>query len=170
VCVVGACFGQQASVDKAFFGVWNLDLTKSKFGPGTGPKSGQVFVNQNGYVVSNQDAPAGMPPAVGVAIIRGECYVVGHLGLSCTANTDNPRRPNIDINMGDAVMIKTEIDLQGDTTMKVKQTNLASPNGPIVIDLVYRKQRKLLPQRRRSRSAHYPLKWPLVSSRRSDTQ
>jgi hypothetical protein len=56
-CVVGSCFGQQAPGDKAFLGVWNLDLSKSKFPPGMAPKGSQIFVNQNGYVVANQDPP-----------------------------------------------------------------------------------------------------------------
>jgi hypothetical protein len=45
------------SVDKAFLGVWNLDLSKSKFPPGMAPKGSQIFVNENRYVVANQDPP-----------------------------------------------------------------------------------------------------------------
>ena len=139
-CAVGSCFGQQAPVDKAFLGVWNLDLSKSKFPPGMAPKGSQIFVNQNGYVVRNQDPPPGSPPAVGVAFVGGQCYLVGPLGPSCTVNADNPRRPILNIKMGDAVVLKIETELQGDTTMTVKETNLASPSGsPVVRELVYTK-------------------------------
>jgi hypothetical protein len=135
-CVVGSCFGQQPTYDKALFGVWNLDLAKSKFPPGMAPKGSQVYVNQNGYVVTNQDAPPGFaPPAVGVAFIGGQCYLIGLLGPSCTANMDNPRRGSLNIKMGDAVVATIETEFQGDTTMTVKQTNLgSSPKSVIAIE------------------------------------
>jgi len=58
-CVVGSCFGQQPTPDKALIGVWNLDLSKSNFAPGSAPKGGQVIFSQNGYVATFQDPPAG---------------------------------------------------------------------------------------------------------------
>jgi hypothetical protein len=133
-CLVASCFGQQ-TIDKAFFGVWKLDVAKSKF-PGTGPKGGQLFVNQNGYIAVWQDAEPPTPPATSIAIVGGQCYVIGHLGTSCAAIADNPRRSTIDIKMGDATVIKIETELQGDT-MTVKQTSFASPNP--VITMVYTK-------------------------------
>jgi hypothetical protein len=138
-CVVGL-FGQQAPINKAALGVWNLDLSKSKFPTGMAPKGSQVFVNQNGYVVVNQDAPPGFgPPAAGVAVIGGQCYLVGLIGPSCEANTDG-RRGSVNFKMGDAVVVKIETELVSDTTMTVKQTNLASPSGsPIVSEMVYTK-------------------------------
>jgi hypothetical protein len=140
-CVVGSCFGQQLQADKAFLGVWNLDLSKSKFPPGMTPKGSQIYANQNGYVVVNQDPPPGFaPPAVGVAFVGGQCYLIGgQMGLACTANLDNPRRPSLNIKMGDAIVVKVETELQGDTTMTVKQTNLTAPSGPVVSELVYTK-------------------------------
>jgi hypothetical protein len=130
-----SCFGQQ-TIDKAFSGVWNLDVAKSKF-PGTGPKGGQLFVNQNGYIATWQDAAPPTPTATSIAIVGGECYVIGQLGVSCTAVSDNPRTSTINIKMGEAAVIKIETELQGGT-MTVKQTNLASPN-PVVIHMVYTK-------------------------------
>jgi hypothetical protein len=79
---------------------------------------------------------------VGVAFIGGQCYLVGPFGptTSCTANIDTPRRGTLSIKQGDAVMVKIETELQGDTTMTVKQTNLTSPTGePSVVELVYTK-------------------------------
>jgi len=139
-CVVGLCFGQQATIDKAAFGVWKLDLSKSKFPTGMAPKGSQVFVNQNGYVVVNQDPPPGFGlPAAGVAVVGGQCYLVGPVGLSCEANTDG-RRLSVNIKMGDAVVVKIETELVSETTMTVKQTNLASPSGsPIISEMVYTK-------------------------------
>jgi hypothetical protein len=73
-CVLGLCFGRRAVSTRHFSGVWNLDLSKSNFAPGTAPKGGQVIFNQNGYVVTFQDPPAGLPHMYSVAIVHGECY------------------------------------------------------------------------------------------------
>jgi len=136
VCVVASCFGQ--SIDKAFFGTWNLDVAKSKF-PGQAPKGGQVFVNQDGYIAAWQDPAPGTPPAVAVALVRGECYIIGHLGMSCTSDTSNPRRGLLNIKVGDTPFQKVESELKGETTMTVKITTLTSPNGPQVTEGVYTK-------------------------------
>jgi hypothetical protein len=141
-CVVGSCFGQQQPPkDKAFFGVWNLDVSKSNFAPGNAPKGGQVIIDQNGYVVMFQDPPVGIPHMYSVANVHGECYLIGTLPptSSCTANTDNPRRSTLSIKQGDAVVAKMESELVGETTMKVKNT-LASPTGgPVIIEMVWTK-------------------------------
>jgi hypothetical protein len=140
-CVVGSCFGQQPTPDKAFFGVWNLDASKSNFAPGNGPKGGQAIINQNGFVVTFQDPPVGWPQSYSVANVHGECYLIGPFPptFSCTADNDNPRRGTLSIKQGDAVVVKLESELVGETTLRVKNT-LASPTGgPVTIELVYTK-------------------------------
>jgi hypothetical protein len=138
VCFVASCFGQQPSIDKAFFGTWNLDVAKSKF-PGQAPKGGQAVINQNGYIATLQDPAPGTAPAVAVALVRGECYIIGHLGMSCTADTSNPRRGLLNIKLGDTPFQKVESELKGETTLTVKTTTLTSPNGPLVTEGVYTK-------------------------------
>jgi hypothetical protein len=140
-CVVCSCFGQQPTFDKALFGVWNLDLSKSKFAGGNAPKGGQAIFNQNGYLVTFQDPPAGVPHIYAAAIIHGECYLIGSFPptFSCTANIESPRRGTLGIMPGDAVVVKLESELVGETTVRVKNT-LVSPTGePSVVELVYTK-------------------------------
>jgi hypothetical protein len=140
-CVVGSCFGQQPTYDKAFLGVWNLDVSKSNFAHGNGPKGGQVIANQNGYVVTFQDPPAGVPHSYAVATIGGECYLIGSFPptFSCTDNLDTPRRGTLSIKQGDAVVVKLESELVGETTVRVKQTVASPAGGPVISELVYTK-------------------------------
>jgi hypothetical protein len=138
-CVVGSGFGQQPAVDKAFFGAWNLDMSRSKFPPGNAPKGGRVDINQNGYVSTEQDPPAGSPTSVALAFVRGECYLIGPFGptSSCTfPNNDNPRRPSWTVKLGNGVVYKYESELVGETTLTVKTS---STSGPIVVERVYTK-------------------------------
>jgi hypothetical protein len=140
-CLVDSGFGQQPAADKAFFGAWNLDMSKSKFAPGSAPKGAQLIINQNGYVVTFQDPPAGMPHIYAVAAIGGECYLIGSFPptLSCTNNLDTPRRGNLSIKQGDAVVVKLESELVGETTIRVKQSVASPAGGPAISELVYTK-------------------------------
>ena len=137
-CVVGSCFGQQPPYEKGFFGVWNLDLSKSKFPPGGAPKGQQIVVNENGYIVSTQGPPPWAPSLAAIAIVRGECYVISAPSVQCTADAKNPRQPVITIKQGDKVIEKGEVELGGETTMRVKLTDFL-PNGPVVTEGVYTK-------------------------------
>jgi hypothetical protein len=136
--VVGSCFGQQPPYEKGFLGVWNLDLSKSKFPPGAAPKGQQIIVNENGYVIATQDPPPGSPSLVAVAIVRGECYVIGAAPVQCTVDAKNPRQPVITIKQGDTMIAKGEPELVGETTMRVKNTNFL-PTGPVATEGVYTK-------------------------------
>jgi hypothetical protein len=139
LCFAGTCFGQQQPpVDKAFIGVWNLDVSKSKYAPGTAPKGGVVIVNHNGYVATYQEPAPGSPQALAVAIVRGECYLIGSFSptSSCTANTSNPRRPSLTLKLTEAV-IKMESELTGEATMIVRSTLTPSTGGSITSDSVY---------------------------------
>jgi hypothetical protein len=140
-CVVGSGFRQQPAVDKAFFRVWNLDMSKSKFAPGSAPKRGQFISNQNGSVVTFQDPPAGTPHIYAVATIGGECYLIGSFPptLSCTDNLDTPRRGTMSIKQGDTVMVKLESDLVRETTVRIKQTVASPAGGSVISELVYTK-------------------------------
>jgi hypothetical protein len=136
--VAGSCFGQQPGYEKGFVGVWNLDLSKSKFPPGAAPKGQQVIVNENGYVIATQDPPPFTPSLVAVAIVRGECYVISAVTVQCTVDAKNPRQPVITIKQGDTVIMKGEPELVGETTMRTKSTNF-TPNGQVVTEGVYTK-------------------------------
>jgi hypothetical protein len=140
VCLVGSCFGQQTVGDKAFWGTWNMDVAKSKFAPGrVPPKSAQTVVNQNGYVAT-QEGGTGAPPSLAVALVRGECYLIGPFPpvVSCIVNTENPRRPIISIKEGDKVTRKSEVELVGETTLTVK-TTIQTPGGTVLEEAVYTK-------------------------------
>src|SRR3954447_13760716 len=119
VCVVGSCFGQQEQViDKAYWGVWNLDVAKSKFAPPPGstpPKSVQVIVNQNGYI-STQQGATNSPPAVALALVKGECFPVGPFSPtdSCTITMDGSKKPTITLKLATAT-IKIQIVSVDDT-------------------------------------------------------
>jgi hypothetical protein len=140
-CVVGLCFGQQPTYDKALFGLWNLDVSKSNFAPGNAPKGGQVIFSQNGYVATFQDPPPGAPRIYAVAIVGGECYLIGSFPptFSCTANVESPRRGILSMKQGDAVVVKLESELVGETTVRVKQTVASPAGGPVISELVYTK-------------------------------
>lgn len=139
-CVVGSCFGQQPS--QAFWGTWNLDVAKSKFVSGNAPKGQQVIINENGYVFTTYPA-AGEPQTRAVAFVGEGCYLIGPPGgptMSCTNNTDDPRRPRWNIKQGEAVIMKLEAELVGPTRIMVRTTNPASSTGPQVIsEAVYTK-------------------------------
>lgn len=52
---LACCLGSTAhalAVDKAFYGLWDLNVGKSKFGLGPAPKAGMVSWNRNGYAFS----------------------------------------------------------------------------------------------------------------------
>jgi hypothetical protein len=136
--VIGSCFGQQPAFEKGFEGVWNLDLSKSKFPAGAAPKGQQIIVNENGYIIATQDPPPFTPSLVAVAILRGECYVIGAVPVQCTIDAKNPRQPVITIKQGETVIMKGEPELVGQTTMRSKSTNF-TPNGPVAVEAIYTK-------------------------------
>ena len=117
-------------------------LAKSKFGPLPPPKASRLFVSPNGFIIANQDPPPGIPQASAVALVNGQCYALGtHTiasGSECTIESMNPRRTVHSMKMGDTV-VKTEAELDGEATLKIKQTVSLAGGSPMVFDLVYTK-------------------------------
>jgi hypothetical protein len=80
---------QQAKIDPAFFGFWNLEVSKSNFGGQPSPKSGQVDWGGHGWDFALVLADGGIGTD-GVATDQG-CVYIGPSVLSCEYEVVTPR-------------------------------------------------------------------------------
>jgi hypothetical protein len=90
--------GQQAKIDPAFFGLWNLEDARSDFGGQPKPKSGQVDWGEHGWAFALVLADGGMFTD-GVATDQG-CVYIGPSVLSCEYEVVTPRHVRITMKLG----------------------------------------------------------------------
>jgi hypothetical protein len=133
----GSSFGQQ--LDKAFYGRWNLDLTKSKFGSDMRPKMSSVLISPEGWVATSY-FEAGFLDAYAVASKSGVgCTLIGFPPeFSCEFKLADSRHGTFTVKQGGKTVQQTEVELRDENTFTIKQT-ATTPKGPIVDEGFYQK-------------------------------
>jgi hypothetical protein len=123
-------FGQQ--IDAALRGDWNLNVTKSTFGPGPAPKGGHVSWTEHGWVFAIV-TPGGGVYADAVLTDNG-CTLIGVPSeYSCQIEVLNPRHIRLTMKQGQSVRRVGDIELVDNNTTKT--THRVTPkNGESYVE------------------------------------
>jgi hypothetical protein len=130
VITAGLCFGQQ--FDKAFYGRWNLNVAKSKYGDNNIPKAGSVVISPEGWVSASY-YENGFLNAVAIATKNGVgCTPIGFpQDFSCEVKVVDGRHVTSALKQGTKVVAELEAELHDDNTIGLKET-WATDKGPVV--------------------------------------
>jgi hypothetical protein len=108
-------FGQQ--MDTGLRGDWNLNVGKSTFGPGPGPKSGHVSWTEHGWVFAIVTSGGGI--YADAVITDNGCTLIGvPSDYSCQIEVLTPRHIRLTTKQGGAVRRVGDIELLDKNTTK----------------------------------------------------
>jgi hypothetical protein len=139
-----SCFGQQ--LDKAAYGRWNLDITKSKLS--NPPKVGTIAVEPDGWVAASY-FETGRLVAFAVKTDGTSCTVIGlGPGLSCSMTISDPRHVSVIMTQGENVVRRIDVVLEGSNVFTAKDV-ITTANGQRTAELVYERMTDSSPANKR---------------------
>jgi hypothetical protein len=121
VCALVSLPAQAADMDKGFYGFWDLDVSKSQFGPNPALKMGMVSWNGNGFAFAIVTGD-GHIYTDGLST-RGGCWTIGlSPNWSCEIRVPTPKHVHLIMKQAGKVRRIGDIELlKNGTTQTVHQ-------------------------------------------------